>query len=104
VKLPGRAKPKPRRGSFVARGTISGTGDLGSRLRELGVPVHDPLGDSYGTGLLGRLSRHVGMPHPGVVEGDVPRGARIERAPELAPRMTGRETDGTVWNGPESTP
>lgn len=105
VKLPfvGRRRSEPvRRGSHVARGSmISHAGEsLAARLRELGVPVHDPLRDAYAAGRFGTARSGGGMLLRHVAAGDkIPRGSKITRAPSnVVPRG---EDDGTVWNGPE---
>jgi hypothetical protein len=100
---PFRRRPAPvRRGSSVARGSmLASEGGFADRLRQLGVPHHDPLGDALGAGMFGRLSRGGGGSHPDLVAGDeLPPGSKVIRAPSVVERMQG-DDDGTVWNGPE---
>lgn len=103
MKLPNPfRRGKPRGGVSIPRGQISDRRDgLGARLRELGVPVHDPLADAYRAGQFGSTSSGGGLPMPPhVVAGDeIPPVSKITRAPDLAPLMGG--DDGTVWNGVE---
>jgi hypothetical protein len=80
---------------------LASEGTFADRLRQLGVPHHDPLGDRYGAGLLGRLSRGGGGSHPFLEAGDeLPLGSKVIRAPSVVERMHGGD-DGTVWNGLE---
>lgn len=101
MKLPNPfRREKPRRGSSVARGSISyAGGDLASRLGELGVPVHDPIRDALEAGRFGAASSGGGGSHPYVAAGDAtPRGAKVTKAEPIAPLMQG---DGFTWNGSE---
>lgn len=93
-----------RHGFRVERIPVPGEVSLDERLVQLGVPVADPVADRYGAGLLGRITEHVGMPHPFLAaEGETPKGAKITRAPDIAPLMG--PGDGTVWTGiPPETP
>jgi hypothetical protein len=101
VKLPNpfRCSEQPRRGSHVARGSVSYRGDgLADRLRALGVVVHDPLADAHRAGRFGRLQRAGGAAsHPGVTDDELPPGAKVTRAKPVTPRLGG--DDGTTWNG-----
>lgn len=102
MRLPFSRREKPR-GYSVAHGSISygGTG-LGERLRELGVPVHDPMRDAYETGRFGTAKSGGGPSHPALAEGDLPRGAKVAKAPSIAPLVQGDA--GFTWNGPEESP
>ena len=66
----------------------------------IGVPISDTTADRYSAGALGRLVEHAGASHPFVMEGDdTPKGAKITRAPDIAPLMQG--DGGFTWNGVE---
>ena len=89
-----------RHGFRVDRIPVSGELPLDERLVQLGVPVADSVGERYGAGLLGRLTEHVGWPHPFLAGGDeTPKGATVTKAKSIAPLMKGEA--GTVWHGSE---
>jgi hypothetical protein len=116
---PGKARK--RRGLFVAQGNIDQIGEgspvapgsfaagaasipvpgeiaLADRLAQLGVPLADPIADCYHAGVLGRLVRHSGAPHPFLVQGgEMPSGARVTRAVPVAQLL---QKGGFTWNGP----
>jgi hypothetical protein len=102
VKLPKpfRRSAKPS-GLYVPRGQISHQGDgLADRLRALGVPVHDPLGDAYRAGTFGSTPSGGGQPPDHVVAGDeLPPGAKIVKAESIAPKFQDGGDGGTVWSG-----
>jgi hypothetical protein len=76
-------------------GFAAGTRALDDRLRELGVPVVDPVADTYRAGGFGLVAEHWGAPHPFLVAGDrLPRGSIVRKARPLPPIA------GTVWDGP----
>jgi hypothetical protein len=84
----------------VTHGYVSHAGDgLADRLRELGVPVHDPIRDAYDAGRFGVTSSGGGGHKPrDLVAGEMPKGSKVKKAPSVVETMA---RGGFVWNGPE---
>lgn len=98
---PFRRSEKPS-GSHGARGSIlASEGTFADRLRQLGIPVHDPIRDAVGAGRFGAARSGGGGSHPHMAAGDeMPPGSKVTKAPSVVEQMQGGD-DGTVWNGPE---
>jgi hypothetical protein len=99
VKLPFRRSGKSQ-GSHVAHGYVSHAGDgLADRLRELGVPVHDPIRHAYDAGRFGVTSSGSGgLPPRDLVAAEMPKGSTVTKAPSVVEKMA---REGFVWNGSE---